>query len=131
MIGEPQSTKTGRSQDVRSMPIHVIRSQVTSTQIAEMLEELGIYIKLTVDIERQVLAGGGATHYDCEQILLDDGSVQANIWGCDWTPLRRRIAYESIINIRPRLNNSMEILDPRIREQVDSVVLKLLGVEAS
>ena len=113
------------------MPIHLIRSQVTSAQTAEMLEELGIYIKLAVDIERQVLAGGGATHYDCEQVLLDDGSVQANIWGCDWMSLRRRITYESIINIRPRLNNSMEILDPRIREQVDSIVLKLLGVEAS
>lgn len=65
---------------------------MTPVQLAEMLEELGIYIKLAVDIERQVLAGGGATHYDCEQVLLDDGSVQANIWGCDWTPLRRCIA---------------------------------------
>jgi len=116
-------------QSVRLMPIHLVQSQVTPAQLAEMLEELGIYIKLAVDIEHQILAGGGATHYDCEQVLLDNGSVQTNIWGCDWTPLRRRIAYESIINIRPRLNNSMEILDLRIREQVDSIVLQLLGVE--
>ena len=109
------------------MPIHLIRARATPTQLTEMLEELGIYIKLAVDIERQLLAGGGATHYDCEQVLLEEGSWQFNVWGCDWMPTRRRLAYESIINIRPRLNNSMEILDPRIREQVDLVVFDCLG----
>jgi Protein of unknown function (DUF5674) len=38
-------------------------------------------------------------HYDCEQALLAEGSLQSNIWGADWTPLRQRIAYESIINL--------------------------------
>jgi Protein of unknown function (DUF5674) len=109
------------------MPIHIIRDQATPEQISQMLEELGIYIKLAVDIERFVLAGGGAAHYDCEQVLLEDGSLQPNVWGADWTPFRRRITYESIINIRPRVNNSMEILDPQIREQVAQVVLKRLG----
>lgn len=65
------------------MPVLVIRSQATSSQLDEMLEELGIYIKLAVDVERQILAGGGRLHYDCEQVLLEDGSLQSNIWGCD------------------------------------------------
>lgn len=30
-----------------------------------MLEELGIYIKLAVDVKRQILAGGGRRHYVC------------------------------------------------------------------
>jgi hypothetical protein len=109
------------------MPIHIIYDRATPEQINQMLEELGIYIKLAVDIERLVLAGGAAAHYDCEQILLEDGSLQSHIWGADWIPSRRRIAYESIINIRPRINNSMEILDPRIREQVAQVVFSRLG----
>lgn len=109
------------------MPLHLIRARVTPTQLTEMLEELGIYIKLAVDIERQLLAGGGATHYDCKQALLEEGSLQSNVWGCDWMPTRRCLAYESIINIRPRRNNSMEILDPHIREQVAWVVFDRLG----
>ncbi|MGG6268786.1 DUF5674 family protein [Leptolyngbya sp. AN03gr2] len=109
------------------MSILIIRSQVTPAQLDEMLEELGIYIKLAVDVERCILAGGGRAHYDCEQTLLEDGSVQANIWGCDWTPIRRQITYESIINIRPRKNNSMEILDSTIRSQIERIIFNILG----
>ncbi|BAB77114.1 asl7356 (plasmid) [Nostoc sp. PCC 7120 = FACHB-418] len=41
-----------------------------------MLEEEKFYIKLAVDIERRILAGGGEMHYFCEQALLEDGSSQ-------------------------------------------------------
>ncbi len=61
--------------------MHIIRSHATSEQIAEMLEAFGGYIKLAVDVERGILAGGGAMHADCESALLDDGSAQDNIWG--------------------------------------------------
>jgi hypothetical protein len=108
------------------MTIHIIRDQASTQQLTEMLEELGIYIKLAVDVDRQILAGGGASHYDCEEVLLSDGSIQTSIWGADWTPTRRRIAYESIINIRPKINNSMEILDLQIRERVEKVILDRL-----
>jgi hypothetical protein len=56
--------------------IQIIRSRATAQQIAEMLEVLGGFIKLAVDVERGILAGGGAMHADCESALLDDGSVQ-------------------------------------------------------
>lgn len=35
---------------------------------------LQTYVKLAVDIERGILAGGGAMHADCEAVLLEDGS---------------------------------------------------------
>jgi hypothetical protein len=50
----------------------------------EMLEFLGIYIKLVVDVERGILAGGGELHADCEKVLLRDGSRQQDVWGADW-----------------------------------------------
>jgi Protein of unknown function (DUF5674) len=49
------------------------------------------------------------------------------IWGANWAPLRQRIAYKSIINLCPRTNRSMEILDPQVRAQVVQVVLSRLG----
>jgi hypothetical protein len=108
--------------------IYIIRDKVTPAQIKEMLEMLKSYIKLAVDIDREILAGGGAMHADCEAVLLEDGSQQEFIWGADWDPTAQQVTFESLINIRPRQNNpSMELLDPAIREKVAEIVLKRLG----
>lgn len=108
--------------------IHIIRERATSKQMKEMLEMLETYVKLAVDIERGILAGGGAMHADCEAALLEDGSQQEFVWGADWNPSAQQTTFESLINIRPRQNNpSMEVLDPQIREQVTKITVKLLG----
>jgi len=108
--------------------IYLIQERGTQEQIEEMLEILGSYIKLAVDIERRILTGGGELHADCEVLLLENGSKQVDIWGADWYPLTQEVGYESLINIRPRQNNrSMEIQDPVIREQVAQIVQQLLG----
>ncbi|NEP11241.1 MAG: hypothetical protein F6K14_13720 [Symploca sp. SIO2C1] len=108
--------------------ICVIHTRATPEQMEQMLEALGIYIKLAVDVKRRILAGGGELHADCEQVLLKDGSEQADIWGADWYPFKQTVGYESIINIRPSANNrSMEIQDPALREQVNQIVQSLLG----
>ena len=108
--------------------IYIIRDKAASVQIKEMLEMLQSYVKLAVDIDREILAGGGAMHADCEAVLLDDGSQQEFVWGADWNPTSQLVTFESLINIRPRQNNpSMEILDPVIREKVAGIVLKRLG----
>jgi hypothetical protein len=107
------------------MPIHIIRTQATPEQVAEMLKALETYIKLAVDIERQILAGGGEMHADCEDALLTDGSQQRNIWGADWNPGKQSVTYESLINIRPSQNNrSMEIQDPELRNIIEKIVRK-------
>ena len=106
----------------------IIRQQATPEQMRQMLEALGIYIKLAVDIKRGLLAGGGELHADCEQLLLADGSEQANVWGADWYPLKQTVGYESIINIRPSANNrSMEIQSTALREQISDLSQTLLG----
>jgi Protein of unknown function (DUF5674) len=108
--------------------IYLIEEPATKEQIEDMLESLETYIKLAVDIERLILAGGGEYHADCEAVLLENGSKQVDIWGADWYPLTQEVGYESLINIRPRQNNrSMEIQSPVIREQVAQIVKQLLG----
>ena len=108
--------------------IHIIRSHATKGQINDMLEMLDVYIKLAVDIERGILAGGGALHADCESLLLEDGSKQENIWGADWNPRSQEVTFEALINIRPRQNNrSMDIADSTIRERVAQITQRLLG----
>jgi hypothetical protein len=108
--------------------ILILQAQATPAQMQQMLIELGIYIKVAVDIQRGVLAGGGELHADCERILLRDGSAQSSIWGADWYPLKQTIGYESIINIRPRNNNySMEIQNTELRAQMYQIIHSFLG----
>jgi Protein of unknown function (DUF5674) len=108
--------------------IYLIQQRPTKEQIEQMLETLGSYIKLAVDIEQGILAGGGEMHADCESILLQNGSKQADIWGADWYPETQEVGFESLINIRPRQNNrTMEIQDPMIRERVAQITQHLLG----
>ena len=95
--------------------------------MAEMLEALGGYVKLAVDVERGILAGGGAMHADCESALLDDGSAQENVWGADWNPSTQEVSYESLINIRQRHGNrSLEVGDLQLQARIAEIVHGLL-----
>jgi len=108
--------------------IHLLRARATVEQIADMLTEYESMIKIVVDIRRRALAGGGEMHSDCESILLDDGSEQDDLWGANWYPAEQRIAFESLINIRPRLSNrNILIQDPGIRTQVESITREILA----
>ena len=66
----------------------------------QMLLTLGTYIKIAIDIQREILVGGGELHADCERVLIKSGSQQSQIWGVDWYPAKQTIGYESIINLR-------------------------------
>jgi len=107
--------------------IHILYEPATPEQITEMLEVHRFYIKTVVDIRRQILAGGGEMHSDCEAVLLDNGSRQSDIWGASWNSISQEIFYESMVNLRPRQNRSMQILDVAICEQVKQIIHKLLG----
>jgi Protein of unknown function (DUF5674) len=107
--------------------IHILQEPATSHQITEMLQSNRFYIKTVVDIHQRILAGGGEMHSDCEEALLNNGSQQIDIWGASWNPISQEIFYESMVNLRPRQNRSMEILDPLVREQVKQIIHRSLG----
>lgn len=107
--------------------IVIIDTRATPEQIEQMLLEHKFYIKVVVDIERLILAGGGDMHYDCEQALLAQGCRQQDVWGAGYMPSTQNITYDSIINLRPRQNRSMEILDATIRERVAQIIAEFLG----
>jgi len=109
------------------MKIFIIRNRASKEQSREMLEGLETYIKLAVDVQRNILAGGGEYHADCEEVLLEDGSRQEDIWGADWYPESRRVEFGALINIRPQQGNrGMEIEDPNLREKIEIIVRRLL-----
>jgi hypothetical protein len=108
--------------------IYTIQERATPEQLRQMLLTLGIYIKIAVDIQREILVGGGELHADCERVLLKNGSQQSTIWGADWYPAKQTIGYESIINIRPNDHNrSMIVQNLEIRSQMHQIIHSLLG----
>ena len=111
--------------------ILIIRQPATSEQLAQMCKAFGeTLIKLAVDVEREILAGGGELHADCEAALLEGGSRQRDIWGADWYPLERQVGFESLINIRPRQQNrSLEVRDSAVRARIEIIVRRLLEVD--
>ena len=92
-----------------------------------MLDALGSYIKLAVDVRRRIVAGGGALHADCEAMLLEDGSDQQDVWGADWYPESKQVQFGSLINIRPKQGNrSMVIGDSALRATIEAIVRERL-----
>jgi hypothetical protein len=115
------------------MTIHILTGKATSLQVKEMLEPFSEMrmIKIVVDINREILAGGSGMHYECEQILLEDGSEQENLWGANWFPDEQSIEFEALINIRPRQNRSIIIQDKTIRDEVERIAREYLeGVKS-
>ena len=112
----------------QNMSIHILKAKATSSQIQEMLEAFPDMrmIKIVVDIEREILAGGSGMHYECEQLLLEYGSAQENLWGANWFPDEQSIEFESLINIRPRQNSSIIIQDENICKEVERITRKFL-----
>lgn len=91
----------------------------------------GDMVKLVVDPRRQIIAVGGELHADAEQLLLESGSQQADLWGANYYPGRGPedgVEYTALINIRPSQDNpSMEIQDPGTRDRVRDLIFRLVG----
>jgi len=88
-------------------------------------------VKVVVDVRRGRAAVGGELHADAEQLLLDEGSEQVDLWGANYYPGRGPEGYlefTAMINVRPAQDNaSMEIQDPELRRLVRDVLIRVLG----
>jgi hypothetical protein len=84
-----------------------------------------------VDVERGRIAIGGEMQADAEQVLLEDGSRQENLWGANYYPGRGSegcIEFTALINIRPAAGNrGMEVQDPGLRERIRALTQALIG----
>lgn len=70
-------------------------------------------------------------HYDCEQLLLENGSNQEDLWGINLylnsDNIDDMVEFDSMINIRPAQNNrTRSVEDENIQEKIKSVVAKWL-----
>lgn len=105
----------------------IVSKKATTEEIKEMAEDFDGYIKVVVDIKKEVLAGGGKRHFDGEQKLLSEGSSQSDLWGGGVDLETKEIDYNSIINLRPAQDNpSRDIMSSEIRKDFDRIVKDLI-----
>ena len=86
-------------------------------------------IKGAVDIERELIAVDAPMHYECEQLLLENGSAQKDVWGInlylDEEDIDDVVEFDSMINIRPTQGNrSRGVEDQETQAKIKAVVAK-------
>lgn len=115
-----------------SFRLQIIRQPVTRTTLAvEAAGGFGDMIKAVVDVERGVMAIGAELHSDEEAALLDDGSMQADLWGINLYPGETGegwLEFDSMINVRPAQGNRTRgVEDDEARAAVHRVVNTLVS----
>lgn len=94
----------------------------TKEEIEKLKEQFEVYIKTVIDVENKICSSGMDRHFDGEQILLEQGSRQSDIWGGGIDLSTKTIDFNSFINIRPNdNNNSNEIQDNEIRKEYEKL----------
>lgn len=117
------------------MEIRIVEFEISLSEINKMAKkQFGNLIKATVDIQKKIMAVGGELHADEEQILLEKGSKQADLWGINLYPQKFGksdfVEYDSMINLRPSQNNmSRGVEDPAVRKQIQEIVANLVKGE--
>jgi len=106
-------------------PLKLEKIQVLAEQ------QFGDFIKAVVDIENIIMAIGWELHADQESLLLDKWSNQEHLRGINIYPQHfgkdSFIEFDSMINIRPRLNNRTRgIQDAKIKKKIKEIVVLLI-----
>ena len=109
------------------MKIKLFTSHVSKEELLELAQDSYVdMVKGVVDLKKRVLALGGELHADAEQILLDQGSKQEDLWGFNIFIDKNRdeyLEYKSMINIRPKQGNrDREVKDINLRNQIKSMI---------
>ena len=111
--------------------IKIITEPVSLSELRVMAEhQFGSLVKAVVNIETGIMAIGGEMHADEEAHLMGEGSKQQDLWGINIypdQPAESRVEFDSMINIRPYMNNrSRSVENIETQKKILSIVEKLV-----
>jgi hypothetical protein len=110
----------------------IVKDSIGLNELQEMSAKMfGNLVKAVVDIEKNIMAVDAELHADEEAVLIENGSKQKDLWGINLYPELFNsgdfVEFDSMINIRPSQDNrSRYVDDPKIRERIIKLVLKLV-----
>jgi len=112
--------------------IKILTEKIDKRELKRLVEQcFKDMVKYVVDVRQRRIAIGGELHADAEQLLLESGSEQKDIWGANYYPGKGEsgcIEYTALINIRPSSgNSSMEVIDNNLQEKIREITFELIG----
>lgn len=112
------------------MDIRIVTDHITRDELRVMASQrYGDLVKAVVDVDAATMAVGGELHADEEAVMLEHESIQNNLWGINLYPEKEGedfIEFDSMINIRPQLNNmSRSVESPELQEKIRRIVATL------
>jgi len=104
----------------------ILQKQIQKKEFSHCThKDFGEYmVKLVVDLDKDIIAYDAEWHADLEAELLANNSMQKSLWGFNYYPDKDELEYNSLINIRPGVNKSSDILDAGICTNVENVFRK-------
>lgn len=110
----------------------IIKDQITLDELREMSSKMfGNLVKAVVDVEKGIMAVDADLHADEEALLLENGSMQKNLWGINFYPELTGldlVEFDSMINLRPSQGNrSRGVDDTLIQKNILEIVEKLVA----
>ncbi len=95
----------------------VVVEELSKNDVLKAREEYSEYIKITADISRKIVAIGGEYHADAEEILTKNFKCKSeNIWGGGYNIKLKKFEANAVLNIKPQINDSLEIVDAKVRD---------------
>ena len=110
--------------------MRIVENNISNQELEQMVNKaFGSLVKAVVDIEKELMAVDAELHSDEEELLLENGSLQRNLWGINIHPDKvgtdNWIEFDSMINMRPSQGNrSRGIENEEIRKKIISIVAK-------
>lgn len=113
------------------MDIKIVQDNISRDEVRALaLASYGDLVKAVVDIEKRVMAIGAEMHFDAEQMLLEQGSRQADLWGINLHPEVSGddfVEFDSMINLRPSQGNrSRSVEDPSTQKKIRDLIAALV-----
>lgn len=107
----------------------ILDNKKSLSEIQKMAERMfGNFVKAVVDVQKRIMAIDAELHADEEALLLENGSLQNDLWGINIYPFLDRkgpdfIEFDSMINLRPSQGNrSRGVENVETRNKIISIV---------
>lgn len=113
------------------MQIKIIKEPISKAELDNIAKNQFIdLVKAVIDVKKEIMAIGGELHADEEALLLQEGSLQEDLWGINIYPDKsgdELVEFDSMINIRPsQSNRSRGVENLEIQQKIRGIVNKLI-----
>lgn len=110
------------------MALIVVDHKPSKVDIKNSREDYPEYIKITADLKNEIVVIGGEYHADAEKILVEKfDSKRSEVWGGGYNITTKSFEVNAMLNLKPTINDSLDILNPETRERFLEVVKNKLG----